>query len=131
MMIFGSLLGATGTATIMHTDFPVVELGIALSVVVIGAAVVVGHRFSLMASMMLVGFFAVFHGFAHGVEMPATVSGLSYGTGFVLATILLNTIGVGIGCILGAVDRTSGLRLVRVCGVIVSIIGLGFVGEVI
>jgi urease accessory protein len=49
------------------------------------------------AAMGLVAFFAVFHGYAHGAEMPETVSGLAYGLGFVAATALLHAVGIGFG----------------------------------
>jgi len=48
-------------------------------------------------AMGLVAFFAVFHGYAHGIEMPETASGLAYGVGFVAATALLHGIGIGLG----------------------------------
>ena len=78
------------------------KIGIGMSVVVLG--LVVAFQFSLptVGAMVLVGFFAIFHGHAHGEEMPSDVSGLSYGVGFVCATAVLHAIGIGLG---RAIDR--------------------------
>lgn len=88
MMIVGFALG---TAQI---DLPFVELGIALSSIVIGAAAAWGRPMPVAAAMGLVGVFAVFHGHAHGAEMPADASGLSYAAGFALSTALLHLSGI-------------------------------------
>lgn len=71
MMAVGFVLGLGGVA------LPLVELGIALSVIVIGAAAAWGGRLPVAAAMSLVGAFAIFHGHAHGAEMPADATGLT------------------------------------------------------
>ena len=88
MMAVGGALGMSGV------NLPFVELGIGLSIVAIGAAAAFGQNFSISAAMTLVGTFAVFHGFAHGAEMPADASGLTYGVGFMSATALLHAAGI-------------------------------------
>jgi urease accessory protein len=88
MMAVGFLLGMGGV------NMPFVELGIALSAVVIGGAAALGRRVPLMGAMALVGAFAVFHGHAHGTEMAAGADGLAYGLGFVAATIMLHAAGI-------------------------------------
>lgn len=88
MMAFGGALAMAGV------NLPFVELGIGLSVVGIGAAAALGKTLSLSAAMALVGTFAVFHGLAHGAEMPADASGLSYALGFMTATAALHAIGI-------------------------------------
>jgi urease accessory protein len=90
-------MAVAGVAGMAGVGLPYVETGIALSVVVLGAVAVFGVAMPVAAAMGLVAFFAVFHGYAHGVEMPETVSGLAYGAGFVAATALLHGIGIGIG----------------------------------
>jgi urease accessory protein len=65
--------------------------------VVLGTMVAFGVQASLAASAMLVGLFAVFHGYAHGVEVPAAASPLLYGVGFVAATLALHGIGIALG----------------------------------
>lgn len=88
MMAVGGALGMSGM------ELPFVELGIGLSIIVIGAAAVFGQNLSVSAAMALVGTFAIFHGFAHGSEMPASASGLTYGVGFMAATALLHAAGI-------------------------------------
>ncbi len=80
---------------------PYAEAGIAISVVVLGVVAVFGLAMPVAAAMGLVACFAVFHGYAHGVEMPETASGLAYGAGFVVATALLHGIGIGLGLAIG------------------------------
>ena len=92
-MAAGAALGMSGVA------MPWVEIGILASVVVLGAAVALGLRLSLVASAAMVGVFAVFHGHAHGAEIPAAASPSLYGLGFVAATLILHGIGVGIGAL--------------------------------
>ena len=89
MMIVGFLLGAG------QVDMPFVELGIALSSVVIGGAAALGRPVPVAGAMALVGIFATFHGHAHGAEMPENSGGLLYTAGFVAATALLHLAGIG------------------------------------
>lgn len=89
MMGFGGLLGVNGV------ELPFVELGIAASVIVLGAAVALRPNTPTAVAVAVVGFFAIFHGFAHGAEMPVNASGLSYAIGFMVATALLHTAGIG------------------------------------
>lgn len=89
MMIVGFLLGAG------QVDMPFVELGIALSSVVIGGAAALGRPVPVAGAMALVGIFATFHGHAHGAEMPENSGGLLYAAGFVAATALLHLAGIG------------------------------------
>jgi urease accessory protein len=88
MMVTGFALG------LMQVDLPFVELGIALSSIVIGAAAATGRPMPLVLATGLVGAFAVFHGHAHGMEMPSDNNGLSYAFGFVAATTLLHVTGL-------------------------------------
>jgi len=99
-LVPASFVGAmtvAGFAGTTGAGLPYVETGIALSVVVLGAVAVFGVAMPLAAAMGLAAFFAVFHGYAHGIEMPETASGLAYGAGFVAATALLHGIGIGLG----------------------------------
>jgi len=73
--------------------------------------------------MGLVGFFAIFHGHAHGTEMPQGVSGLSYAVGFICATILLHAMGVGLGLAIGKTDRIYSRRIVQIGGGAMAIAG--------
>ena len=91
MMVAGGLVGTAGVG------LPFIELGIAASVIVLGLLVALQWSLPAIGAMALVGFFAVFHGHAHGTEMPADVSGLQYALGFMLATALLHAAGLGLG----------------------------------
>jgi urease accessory protein len=93
MMAFGGLLGLSGV------ELPAVELGIALSAVILGALILGAIRLPLAAALLVVGFFAVFHGHAHGTEMTPGQSAILYSIGFVIATGLLHALGIGVGLI--------------------------------
>jgi urease accessory protein len=101
MMVVGGVLGVIGIG------LPFVEIGIGLSVVVLGLAIAVGLHLPTVAAMALVGFFAVFHGHAHGAEMPETASGFAYGVGFILATAALHAAGIGLGLGIGRISGVS------------------------
>ena len=121
-------LMALGTAAgVMGVDMPFVELGIALSVVVLGAAVALDIRAPLALAMGLVGFFALFHGHAHGAEMPENAGGLAYGAGFMLATAALHLTGIGIGLVLGRVAQMQGRAWTRATGAVICLVGVGIV----
>ncbi len=94
---FVAAMAAGGLVGMAGVGLPYAETGIALSVVVLGAVAAFGVAMPVAVAMGLVAFFAVFHGYAHGIEMPETASGLAYGVGFVAATALLHGIGIGLG----------------------------------
>src|SRR6185312_15136983 len=87
VMAVGAAIGMSGP------EMPWVEIGIAASVLVLGAAVALAVRPSLAVSVALIAVFALLHGYSHGVELPASVSGLTFGIGFVAATLVLHAIG--------------------------------------
>ena len=93
MMAFGGLIGLSGI------ELPAVELGIALSAVILGALILGAIRLPIAAALLVVGFFAVFHGHAHGTEMSPGQSAILYSIGFVIATGLLHAAGIGVGLI--------------------------------
>jgi urease accessory protein len=118
VMALGGALGAAGVSV------PLVELGIALSVVVLGAAVALGVKAPAAAAMAVVGSFAIFHGHAHGAEMPETAAGAAYGLGFVLGTALLHLVGIGGGCAVGSLGDRYGQILTRAAGGVAAIAGV-------
>lgn len=121
VMAIGGALGFAGI------DVPFVELGIALSVVGLGAAVALGVTPPLGIIVGLVALFAIFHGHAHGAEMPETASGLAYGGGFMLGTALLHVAGIGIGMGIERLAAARGPLFVRGAGAAVAVAGLGLV----
>ncbi|MFG1291883.1 HupE/UreJ family protein [Xanthobacter versatilis] len=124
---FVALMAVGGALGVGGIDLPFVELGIALSVVVLGAVVALGLKAPLALAMGLAGFFALFHGHAHGTEMPMDASGLTYGLGFISATALLHVAGLGLGMAIGRFGETHGTRYVRGAGAAVALAGLGLV----
>jgi len=117
VMAAGGALGFAGMA------LSLVETGIALSIVVLGAAVALRVRAPAAIALAVVGAFAVFHGYAHGAEMPARATGLAYGLGFMAATALLHLCGIGMGFLLGAAGDRYGLAL-RSAGGVAALAGL-------
>jgi urease accessory protein len=122
VMAMGGLLGLLGV------PLPGVEFGIAASAILLGAAVMTERRLPLYAAAALVGFFAIFHGHAHGTELPPGQSGLLYSLGFVVATGCLHAIGIAIGTI----HRWPAGRIaLRIAGGGVGLAGLFFLWRTI
>jgi urease accessory protein len=117
MMAAGGMLGLIGAPV------PGVEVGIALSAIVLGALVLGRTRVPLAAAVIIVGFFAIFHGHAHGTELPVGQNALLYSLGFVIATGLLHAVGITIGLI----QRWElGGQVLRGAGALVLVAGLYF-----
>jgi urease accessory protein len=117
VMAVGGMLGLMGVA------LPGIEYGIAASAILLGAAVMFEARPPLAVAAALVGFFAVFHGHAHGTELPPGQSALLYSMGFVVATGCLHAAGIAIG----TVHRWSwGKSVLRVAGAVVAVGGIIF-----
>ena len=123
-LTFVSVMALCGFLGVMGLPIPFVEVGIALSVVVLGAIGAMGVRAPLAVAMGAVGFFAIFHGHAHGSEMPLDASGLEYGVGFMLATAVLHAVGIGIGFQIGMSSKTFGNNVYRVAGGLASMAGV-------
>lgn len=117
IMAFGGILGMSGFA------LPHVELGIALSVFVLGLAIALAWKAPEWAALLLIGVFAVFHGYAHGVELPRAADPASYAIGFVVATGLIHVAGIGIGLLLG---RPWNGQLSRALGGAIAVMGIYF-----
>jgi urease accessory protein len=117
VMSLGAVMGLLGI------PLPGVEIGIALSAILLGAMVVGEVRPKMMVAALLVGFFAIFHGHAHGTELPVGQSGLLYSMGFVIATGCLH----GIGISLGLVHRWPvGKLALRGAGAFIVVMGVTF-----
>jgi urease accessory protein len=116
-------MAAAGIAGMAGLALPYVEAGIALSILVLGAAIALETTMPVAAAMGLVAFFAVFHGHAHGAEMPETMSGLAYGAGFVAATAALHALGIGLGLAIGRSSEMFGRRVLQVCGSAAALVG--------
>jgi urease accessory protein len=108
---------------LMGVPLPGTEIGIAASAILLGAAVMFEVRPPLAVAAALVGFFAIFHGHAHGTELPPGESGLLYSMGFVIATGCLHGVGISIG---GVHRWMWGRRILRVAGAFVAAGGIFF-----
>ena len=117
VMALGGLMGLLGI------PLPGVEIGIALSAIVLGTMVLAEARPPIWLAALIVAVFAVFHGHAHGRELPEGTSALLYSLGFVIATGLLHAVGI----LLGAAYRWPvGRRGLRVAGAGVALAGIFF-----
>jgi len=118
VMMLGGFLGMNDIAV------PAVESGIALSVLVLGAAIMFGNAISRWAALVCVGIFGIFHGHAHGTEMPLIADPLLYGFGFVVGTAIIHLTGVALGFLVRR--RSDGHIKLRYSGAIVSLAGAYF-----
>jgi urease accessory protein len=117
VMSMGAMLGLLGI------PLPGIEIGIALSGILLGAMVFGEVRPKLIIAAAMVGFFAVFHGHAHGTELPAGQSGLLYSMGFVIATGILH----GLGITVGLIHRwPAGKLALRGAGTFITAMGVTF-----
>jgi urease accessory protein len=122
-MAIAGVVGMAGIAV------PVAEVGIGLSIVVLGLAIAFQLRPPTFVAMAVVGFFALFHGYAHGAELPDGTSGLSFALGFLLATALLHGTGVGLGFLMQR--KTSSRRLVQAGGGAMALVGIAVLASVL
>ncbi|WDR04085.1 HupE/UreJ family protein [Devosia algicola] len=119
MMLVGFLFGVS------DVDLPMVELAIAASSIIIGAAAALGRPMPLAGAMALVGSFAIFHGQAHGAEMPANSAGALYAAGFVGATALLHATGIVAAAGTNRIFATRGKLIAQLVGGAVAVGGVG------
>ena len=125
MMIVGGIAGAGGIG------LPFVELGISGSILVLGFVIALGRQIPTPVAMALAGFFAIFHGHAHGTEMPVDAAGLAYGAGFVAATALLHAAGLALGIGADRLASAWSTRASRVAGGMMAAAGAGLMAGVI
>jgi urease accessory protein len=112
----------------MGVPIPSVEMGIAVSAIVLGIMVAFALRPPLWLAAVIVGGFAIFHGHAHGTELPSAASPLAYSAGFVISTGLLHLSGIALGLL---VRWPAGKVAVRACGAFISLAGVGFLTGVL
>jgi len=117
--------GALGMA---HVPLPLVEPGILASVVVLGLMVALAIDLPVALGAALIGVFALFHGHAHGSEVPEAASGIAYLFGFALTTAALHAVGIGLAF---ALTSAHARPLVRVAGAACVAVGIGLVTKLI
>jgi len=122
-IVFPLIMAFGGAAGVIGLPLGHVETGIALSGVVLGLMVLFAVRLPLWAAAVVVGVFAVFHGYAHGVELPRAAGPLEFGVGFVIATGCLHLMGIA----LGLLSRwKTGEVFVRAGGAAITAAGVWF-----
>ena len=127
-VVFPMVMALGGMMGLMGIRLPGIELCIALSAVALGFAVFREARPKLWIAAIIVGFFAIAHGHAHGTELPAGASGVLYSIGFVIATGLLHATGIAIGL----VHRwPAGRVALRIAGAVVAMGGVFFLWKAI
>jgi urease accessory protein len=119
MMVVGALVGIAGL------EIPGVELGILLSVIAIALPVAFAFGMPAPVAMAYVGVFALFHGAAHGAELPVNADAWPYFAGFALATALLHAAGIVVGLACGRTSAGQGALALRAAGGLVMLAGLG------
>lgn len=122
-VVFPLVMALGGVMGIMGIPVPAIEVGIAVSSIVLGAMIVLALKPPLWVAAIIVAAFAVFHGHAHGTELPNAANALSYSVGFVIATGLLHLAGIAIGEL---IRWPAGLIIARAIGGLIALAGVGF-----
>jgi urease accessory protein len=117
IMVIGGIAGMAGL------PLPAVEIGIALSIMALGLAIALAWRPAEWVALMLIAYFALCHGYAHGAELPLATDPADYAIGFVLATGMIHLFGIGVG--LGLNKPMHG-RLSRALGALIGVGGIYF-----
>jgi len=122
-VLFPLVMACGGLLGIAQVPIPAVEAGIAVSGIVLGLMVAAAARPPLAVAGAVVAAFAVFHGHAHGTELPASANALAYSVGFVVSTGLLHVAGIGLGLL---VRWPAGRWAVRGLGGLIALVGLAY-----
>lgn len=120
-VLFTVVMAAGGVLGILGIPLPAVETGITLSALELGLAVVFAARPALWIAALIVGLFAIFHGYAYGLELPHATSAMPYSVGFVISTGLLHLAGIAFASLerwrWGEVAVHPGGAAIATCGV--------------
>lgn len=128
---FVAVMATAGALGIAGIGIPFVEIGIAVSVVVLGAIVAFELKAQTVAAMGVVSLFAVFHGHAHGAEIPENAGGVAYAAGFMVATALLHLAGISAGFLIGKASEHYGSAVVRLAGGLATVAGVVLLTDVL
>jgi urease accessory protein len=127
-VVFPLVMAIAGAAGVFGVPLVGIETGIALSAIALGGMVALAAKPPLWVAALLVGGFAVFHGYAHGAELPVGADAISFSMGFVIATGLLHLSGIAFGALS---HWRNGRIAVRAAGGVIALIGFGFLTGVI
>jgi urease accessory protein len=123
-VVFPMAMALGAAAGMLALPAPPVELGVAASVLMLGLMILLAVRASVPVACALVGLFALFHGYAHGTELPSAADPVGYTTGFILCTGLLHVAGIAIGMLKRVPAGTAALRT---AGGVIASFGAWFV----
>ena len=127
-IVFPMVMAIGGALGVAGVPLPAVETGIATSAVVLGLMVALAARPPLWVAALIVAVFAIFHGYAHGAELPEAANPLAYSLGFVIATGLLHLSGIAFGLL---ARWPAGRLAVRTGGGLIALAGVGFLTGVV
>ena len=119
-VVFPTVMALGGALGMVGAPMLPVEIGIAVSVIALGASVATGWRAPVWLASAMVAVFAVFHGYAHGSELPSMADPVAFSLGFVLATGMLHVVGIAFGLI---ADGKRGRNVVRCAGGLIIVAG--------
>jgi urease accessory protein len=122
-VVFPLVMALGGSLGVLGMPIPAVEAGIATSAVALGLLIAFSAKPPLWIAGIIVALFAIFHGHAHGTELPAAANPFAFATGFVIATGLLHLVGIGLGTL---VRWPAGNYAVRAGGGAIALAGLAF-----
>lgn len=117
IMVVGGVLGMIGV------PFPAIEIGIAISILALGLAIALAWRPAEWVALVLIAYFALCHGYAHGAELPLATDPADYAIGFVLATGMIHLFGIGVGL---SLNKPMQGKLARGLGALIGLGGLYF-----
>jgi urease accessory protein len=123
---FPLVMAVGGVLGVLRIPLPMPEVAIAVSAVILGVAVATRLRLPFSAAAIVVAVFAIFHGHAHGAELPGSANPLAYGVGFVTATGLLHLCGIAIGTLM---RWPAGERLIQGLGAGIAGLGCYFLAQ--
>jgi urease accessory protein len=127
-VIFPAVMAGGAVLAMIGLRLPPTEIGIALSVLVLGGCIALAVRAPIWVASLIVGVFALFHGYAHGKELPSAADPVGYAAGFVLATGMLHVLGIGIGTLN---ERPGGMIATRTGGGLIAAMGAWFLYKAI
>lgn len=122
-VVFPVVMALGGAMGVLGMPLPGVEIGIALSGIILGLMVAFAAKPPLWVAAVIVGIFAIFHGHAHGTELPEAANAMTFAIGFVISTGLLHLSGIAFGLL---VKWPWGRIAVRLGGGVISLVGFGF-----
>jgi urease accessory protein len=125
-VIFPAMMAGGAIMGMFSAPMPPVQIGIAFSVLVLGACIALAVRAPVWLASLIVALFALFHGYAHGKELPSAADPVSYSAGFVIATGLLHIAGIGVGFLN---QHPIGIVATRGIGAVIAALGCGFLWE--